>query len=241
MWSSSYIARKAYAVLPEGVKRRISIYRKQASAIRTLKAHYGQTRSMRSWESIDADGEPIPWYTYPAIEYLGHLDFSRLSVFEYGSGNSTLWWARRAKSVIAVENDATWHARIRDKLLLAGKLGSNIRYVFESESGAYVASLDQQVDIVIIDGRFRQECVSHLLSSEACAQAAMIIFDNSDWYPEAMQMIREGLGWFEADFHGFGPINSYTWTTTVFANPEKWHQLRYAKGLGSLAGISNDG
>lgn len=235
-----YIARIFYQLLPSGLKRRIEVSRKGATNARILTSTYGQTRSMRSWESIDANGEPIPWYTYPAIEYLEHLDFSELSVFEYGSGNSTLWWARRARHVSAVENDALWHAKIMSKLVHARDGGKHIHYRLESESGAYATSLGHQVDVVIIDGRFRKDCVKHILSSRGNSQIAMIIFDNSDWYPDAVGLIREGLGWIEADFHGFGPINSYTWTTTIFANPEKWHVLKYAKPLGSLGGIAHN-
>ena len=33
----------------------------------------------------------MPWYTYPVIEYLQQFDFSKLTVFEYGSGNSSCY------------------------------------------------------------------------------------------------------------------------------------------------------
>ena len=34
----------------------------------------------------DNNKNPIPWYTYSAIEFLRQLDFSNSHVFEYGSG-----------------------------------------------------------------------------------------------------------------------------------------------------------
>lgn len=51
---------------------------------------YGQFRTIKNWECINKNREPIPWYTYPAIEYLSSLDFSNKNIFEYGGGNSTL-------------------------------------------------------------------------------------------------------------------------------------------------------
>lgn len=65
---------------------------------KTLGFEYGQLRTMEKWECVDKDGNSIPWFTYPAIEYLSHLDLSGCSVFEYGSGFSTLFWLQRVKS-----------------------------------------------------------------------------------------------------------------------------------------------
>lgn len=53
----------------------------------------------------DKDGGPVPWYTYPAVDFLSMLDFSDARVCEYGGGQSTLWWAARAKSVLSIEQD----------------------------------------------------------------------------------------------------------------------------------------
>lgn len=53
---------------------------------------------------VDDDGAPVPWYTYPCIDFLeARLDPS-LSVFEYGSGLSTIWYARRVDEVVGVEH-----------------------------------------------------------------------------------------------------------------------------------------
>lgn len=44
--------------------------------------------------------------------------------------------------------------------------------------------------------------------------------------------------------HGFGPINDYSWTTSVFINPERRDQIRHASQLVSACGLSsasNDG
>ena len=49
----------------------------------------GMYRSARIGESVDCHGNPQPWYTYPAIEYLKGRDLSGKDVFEFGSGYST--------------------------------------------------------------------------------------------------------------------------------------------------------
>ena len=33
---------------------------------------------------VDRDGNPLPWYTYPAIEYLSQFDYGEKTIFEDG-------------------------------------------------------------------------------------------------------------------------------------------------------------
>ena len=50
------------------------------------------------------------------IEYLDMLDWSASDVFEFGSGNSSFWWAARARSVTSVKNEPNWHAELISRL-----------------------------------------------------------------------------------------------------------------------------
>lgn len=52
----------------------------------TLAREYNQLQSMREWKCIDKDANPLPWYTYPCIEYLNNIDFSHKQVLEFGGG-----------------------------------------------------------------------------------------------------------------------------------------------------------
>lgn len=53
---------------------------------RTLAKEYNQLQSMKEWKCIGKNGEPLPWYTYPCIEYLDNLDFSKKCILEFGGG-----------------------------------------------------------------------------------------------------------------------------------------------------------
>ena len=68
----------------------------------------GWARSVVENASIDLDG-PIPWYTYPSILDLKRVVRPEARVFEYGSGNSTIWWQSRAREVVSVEHDRPWY------------------------------------------------------------------------------------------------------------------------------------
>jgi hypothetical protein len=218
------------SIIPAPAVQKIGKVKKQIRNFRSLASNYGQWRSIRDWSSVDKDGNPIPWYTYPATEYLSHLDFSKLSIFEYGSGNSTLWWAKRSKSVTAVEDDEFWYTKVRSNLGI-----DSIEYLLEIEKDRYISSSAKDADIFIIDGKHRRECAEHVASCER--EGVMIILDNSDWYPKTTNYIRNTLSWMQIDFHGFEPINNYTWTTSIFVNPSRHKELVYNNALDSRCGL----
>jgi hypothetical protein len=68
-------------------------------------------------------------------------------------------------------------------------------------------------DIIVVDGKQRVQCCSAALSR--LRKGGIIILDNSDWYPQLCSSLRDRQ-FIQIDFHGHGPINAYTWTTSIF-------------------------
>ena len=62
----------------------------------------GWIRSATARRPVDVDGQPIPWMTYGLIRFLDKRLPASIDVFEYGAGNSTLWWSQRARSVVCL-------------------------------------------------------------------------------------------------------------------------------------------
>lgn len=145
--------------LPNKIISTIVHIKKQTKNFISLAKVYGQWQTIRDWNSVDSQGKPVPWYTYPTTEFLSHLDLTEFSVFEYGSGNSTLWWAGRTKQVTSVEDDEAWHNRIKKKIHLNL---SNISYRLEKDPAKYFTMASNEHDIVIVDGKHRRECLGHL-------------------------------------------------------------------------------
>jgi hypothetical protein len=184
--------------------------RKALEAWAVIGKELGWKRSFMSGRPVDGEGKAIPWYTYPAIEFLKSLDLSKSRVFEYGCGNSSIFWAQRSNAVFAVENNAEWAHIVRD-LNVPG-----LTVIEAVDRNAYIGAAETvggEFDVVIVDGRFRRACVQ--VASKVVHETGMIIFDNADWYPDACDDLREH-GWFQIDFSGLGPINPYAWTTAVF-------------------------
>ena len=181
---------------------------------RILNFQYGYLRSVATETPLDSRSEPQPWYTYPALEYLKQLDFRGKVVFEYGSGNSTRFWARRAARVVSVEHNPAWYDRVRPLL------PANCELMLEPDSDRYadaVRSYAEPFDVIVIDGlvtgRTRLKCARAAV--RALRPGGMIILDNSDWLPESSRYLRES-GLIEVDMTGFAPINDYTCTTSFY-------------------------
>ena len=192
---------------------------RQLNCFNALAQIYGQLNSMEHKASIDGNGRPIPWYTYPTIEYLNNLDFLEKRVFEWGSGNSSLWWATRCREIVAVESDRGWYDKVNSIKSHIG--GSFHDYRLCEDLELYVNHHDiVNSHIVIIDGTHRIPCAGFFLSKLAEPNNfEILIYDNADWQPEVLAILNQKLrDWVQVDFHGFGPINDFTTTTTVFVN-----------------------
>ncbi len=182
---------------------------------RALLKDSGWAASARANSPVDRDGQPLAWYTYAALQFLEPRLRGEMEVFEYGAGNSTLWWASRTSFVASVESDSRWVA------LLTPKLPVNVDLRFEplTENGPYAHSAlarERLFDIIVIDGFDRNNCALSCLA--ALKADGVLVWDNSDW----RQMHRDAFahletqGFREISFGGLGPLNGYGWATSVF-------------------------
>lgn len=170
-----------------------------------------------SWHkkaSIDGQGKPIPWITYPAIEFLSRRLPASIRVFEYGCGNSTLWWANRATSVVSIEHDAGWYS----KMLPALPPNCSLSHIPLDTNGHYAGAISayrNTFEIVFVDGRDRVNCLAR--SPEALTQNGIIILDNSDrinYRPGIEELFAKG--WRQIEFVGYSPITSAKNETSIF-------------------------
>ena len=133
---------------------------------RGLLFRYGWLRAWWVGKPVDANGEPVPWLTYPAIDFLSQFDFSDLSVFEWGSGFSTLWWAKRCKHITTVELNPAWLPYIKTLLPPEVELIETALDVDE-EVNALLSHPAAEHDVIVIDnhGPFRWRCAEATVKS----------------------------------------------------------------------------
>ena len=191
---------------------------------------WGHSKSRESRVPLDANGESLPWFTYPAIEYLRQLDLTNARVLEWGAGGSTLFWGKHCRQVVTVERTKTWFDEI------SPRVAGNTQLILAPDKADYVrAGHEENFDIIVIDGEHRRDCVETAISR--LSPGGIIILDNSDWYTKAAEKLRK-LGFAQFDFSGFGPVNDYTWSTSIYIRGEFMFEPRFERlpmhGVGAL-------
>lgn len=179
----------------------------------------GWLRSVRKGLSVSEEDQPIPWYTYAAVAFLKDRVKPEWSVFEYGSGHSTLWWAGLvpAGKVIACEHEAGWCGKLRRRLPGNAELHHQALEP-EGKYGGFIAKYHNQFHVVVIDGRQRVSCALHCLG--ALRADGVVVWDNSDRsdYGRGLAFLRE-RGFRQLDFTGMGPISPVGWSTSILYRP----------------------
>lgn len=187
----------------------------------------GWFRSFRMKKPVDASGRPVPWITYPAAAFIEGRLSKLQSVFEYGSGGSTIWLAARCKAVYSVEHDAAWYAEIVDKL--PGDCFPRLIPVAPHQSYLDIAFSDLKsfssytnaiadtplADVAVIDGVYRNSCI--VKAAQHISPSGVIIYDNTD-FPEArlgVDFLLEN-GWKRLVFVGMTPGLDKLSETSVF-------------------------
>jgi len=85
----------------------------------------------------------------------GHDQFDKeMDILEVGAGGSTVWLAKRAKSVLSYEHDKHWHALVESKLREAGL--KNCELIYDPNyPNVGIGEKSREFDMIIIDGRGR--------------------------------------------------------------------------------------
>ena len=177
------------------------------------------------------------WWTFSAQDcvaaYLAGRPGAR--VFEYGSGASTIWLARRAAEVHSVEHDAEWVEVMRSRA--AAFPSVTLHFVpprpvrgtaakAPSERGGctgfdffdYVRAIDAVpglFDLIVIDGRSRAACLVH--AQDRLAPGGLILFDDAGRSRYRSAIASAGLDVVET--RGLTPCVPYPDVTSLLAHP----------------------
>ncbi len=186
-----------------------------------------------------------PWIVFEAYRFLDQHIMKDMSVYEFGTGGSTLFFANRVREIISAEHDINWANKLKDALTLKGYNNWKINIVepqstpkalnkdpsslnsYLSNDGAYrgqsfscfAKSIDMYPDgyfsIIMIDGRARPSCVKH--SVKKVSKDGLLILDNAE--REHYFRIHEYMdnpNWRRFSFFGPGPYHHCFWQTVIW-------------------------
>ena len=182
----------------------------------------------------------IPWLTYGAIGFIeAHIE-KDWSVFEWGSGGSTLYFLDKGvKWLTTIEHDWSWMI----KLPIIGAVCISLKHIppepaglginpcypedyyssdiefkshkFEKYAKAIDDFKDESLQLVLVDGRARPSCVKHAIPK--VAKGGYLVLDNSErlHYFIAQGLLKEP-DWKIYRFAGHGPYSDTEWETTIY-------------------------
>lgn len=221
------------------------------AVLRTAATDPASLRYLGAWiRSLAGERTPLgdatPWIVFKARRWLEARLGPDLTVFEWGSGGSTRFFADRVRRVVSIEHDPAWHARTTaaltpeqtarcDYRLIApeplagampaygpGSYTSTDRDYAGRSFERYVRAIDafdeESLDVVLVDGRARASCLAH--AAPRVRPGGLLVLDNAERaeYAPAIAALRD----FERhDFDGIGPYQRDPWRTTIWRVPER--------------------
>lgn len=166
----------------------------------------------------------LPWFSLSAIQFLDSFVSESMNIFEYGSGGSTVYFAKRAGSVTSTEENKDWLERVQTELTASGIANVTLQYrpfdfhrAEHFEQSEYLYSIpDRAFDIIIIDGTeesilVRPTCFYYAESK--VAPGGIIVVDDSWRYPELRSRNRAKSF---REFRSIGPCRPGVTSTDVY-------------------------
>lgn len=187
---------------------------------------------------------PVPWIPHAAKVFLDAVIRPSWRVFEYGSGNSTFYFANKYCQLVSVEHDPVWYNSVKEELgrrnlgwvqlhhlpieaEIFGVDRADPKHYYEGPSignyQQYVTKIDEHpkkhFHIVMVDGVARPSCLWHARAH--IRPGGYLILDNSDREYYLEQVGRLFKTWERYYFWGHGPINPYQWGCTIWRRPRE--------------------
>ena len=180
----------------------------------------------------------LPWMNFEVCQWLRNYLSGEMRLFEWGSGGSTLFFAKQVKEVISIEYDREYFEFVQQQL--KGKENVELMLVLPQQSGdyksfspshigsyfdKYVNTIenypDKSFDVIVVDGRQRNECFK--LALKKVKEDGIIVFDNFEREIYKKSQYHPGMS--HLSIEGLMPFNFVTGTTAIFYYENQGKQL----------------
>ena len=177
--------------------------------------------------------EQIPYLPFRAQEWLNRFLKSDMRVFEYGSGGSTIFIAKRVKSIVSIEHDKKWY-QIVNAVLNKNAINNCEYFLIEPDYKdlksipsykifsqllfkpfkQYIAQIDRypdaSFDLVSIDGKARNFCVRRAIRK--VRKGGILLLDDSNYkiFRPSLDLL---IQYQKHEFYGLCPFVAFNQTT----------------------------
>lgn len=124
----------------------------------------------------------LPWWNVAATREIADFLTARgnnARVFEYGSGASTVWLAKRCGEIVTVEHDKPWLDTFQRQTKGFDHVSLLYRPIDDGPH-AYVEAIDEfdgEFDMIVVDGRHRSACLKQ--AESRLKRGGIVLFDDS--------------------------------------------------------------
>lgn len=143
--------------------------------------------------------KPQPHYAWETMMWLQNNKNKICTVIEWGAGNSTLWYQDYGAKVWTIEHDPIWAKRL-SKYIQKDKVNLLLCETIEEYICPSVPFTS--ADLVVIDGVYRNQCVSTLLKilhKSGIDRQLFVLFDDAQRseYSEAINLLKKECSYWE--------------------------------------------
>ena len=174
---------------------------------------------------LDTVNAGYMWTSYSLHQFLHSLNLKNKNVLEFGSGGSTVFFLKRKANLITFEHSKVWIEKLKLRLGNQSKWKPYlVEYIRrEDDPNGYLKYIekiqgieDETLDIALVDGRHRVECVRAVQSK--LVAGGQIILDDSDRasYEESYEILKN---WRTFRISGYAYMSDYKTHSTVWQKP----------------------
>lgn len=194
---------------------------KQTTALALEKAYLNEIGYMKSIEKgapFSKDGTPIPWLTYSFIYFIQGRLKPEMSILEFGSGNSTLYWSKRVRKVESIEHDPAWFGKFTSEGL-PQNVNITLKKLQNDDYTNFKSPSNIKFSIILIDGVKRVKCIKN--NYKLLENNGVMVLDNSerDYYLPGIEFLIS-KGFKKLDFWGLAPGVLNHGCTSIFYKEE---------------------
>lgn len=122
----------------------------------------------------------LPWLTDQALDFLEEYLQKKndLTMLEFGTGSSTLWFSSRVQRLVSIEHDIRWYPHVQEELARQGRTNIDYRLVRSSYYNECDTFADNYFDLILVDGKDRVECVERCM--RILKPGGILILDNAE-------------------------------------------------------------